>query len=130
MEYFPPSQLLLRHDPLADLRHTYGRRPTPLDEVNMWKKRQQLLSSVNDQLDSPVASDILLNLDEASSTYSHSFHNVRKEIGQVLYNINKSLKFKPYWITCTFSFPLLLKWQNGSSIRVCSPSCSSTKCCS
>ena len=62
---------------------TYGRRPTPLDEVNMWKKRQQLLSSVNNQLDSTVASDILLNLDEANSTYSHSFHNVRKEISQV-----------------------------------------------
>ena len=77
------SQLLLKHEPLGDLRHQYGPRPLPLNEVAMWKGRHMQLVSINTQLDSPIASDILLNLDEANSTYSHSFHNVRKDISQV-----------------------------------------------
>ncbi|XP_033641709.1 dynein beta chain, flagellar outer arm-like [Asterias rubens] len=75
-------KLLLKHEPLGDLRHQYGPRPLPLNEVAMWKGRHMQLVSINTQLDSPIASDILLNLDEANSTYSHSFHNVRKDISQ------------------------------------------------
>lgn len=74
---------MLKHDPLNDLHTLYGPCPLPVDEVTLWRNRQDKLVSINKQLDSTVASDILVNLDEASSAYSQSFHNVRKEIAQV-----------------------------------------------
>jgi dynein heavy chain len=86
-------KLLLKHEPLVDLRQKAGPRPLPLDEVAMWRARQVQLQSINAQLDSPVASDILLNLDEANSTYSHSFHNVRRDIAQALAETNENLRF-------------------------------------
>eukprot|EP00057_Strongylocentrotus_purpuratus_P006394 XP_011660868.1 PREDICTED: dynein beta chain, flagellar outer arm [Strongylocentrotus purpuratus] len=86
-------KLVLKHEPLSDLREKFGVRPFPLDEVNLWRQRQEKLLSINKQLDSPVASNILLNLDDANSTYSHSFHNVRREIGQALAETNENLMF-------------------------------------
>lgn len=77
------SQGLLKHDPINDLLRQAGPHPGPLDEVQLWATRLKKLHSVNEQLDSPVAADILRNLDEACSTYASSFSQVRKDIYKV-----------------------------------------------
>ena len=68
---------------MADLERQSGEFPGPLDEIQLWETRLEKLRSINVQLDSPVASDILRNLEEANSTYAHSFLNVRREITKV-----------------------------------------------
>ncbi|XP_033103095.1 dynein heavy chain 9, axonemal-like [Anneissia japonica] len=86
-------RIVLKHEPLQELAAQFGTHPGPLDELALWKQRQIKLRSINTQLDSAVASDILLNLDEANSTYSHSFHNVRKEISQAMVETEENLRF-------------------------------------
>lgn len=76
-------QGLLKHDPIADIERQSGEFPGPMDEVTLWNTRVAKLHSINQQLDSPVAQDILRNLEEANSTYATSFENVRKEIAKV-----------------------------------------------
>ena len=73
----------MKHDPLSDIERQSGEFPGPLDEVTLWRTRLAKLNSINQQLDSPVAQDILRNLEEANSTYAPSFDNVRKEIEKV-----------------------------------------------
>ena len=51
--------------------------------MEMWQQRLDRLHSINRQLDSPIAKDILRNLDEAQSTYAQSFHHVRRDIAKV-----------------------------------------------
>lgn len=79
-------QGLLKHDPVTDLTRQSGRYPGPLDEINMWETRLSKLQSINEQLDSPVAQDILRNLQDAQSTYSQSFQNVRRDVNKVKYS--------------------------------------------
>ena len=74
---------MLRHDPQADLSLQAGPEPGPLDEVRMWERHLSRLRSIDEQLDSDVAKDILHNLEQADSQYAHSFHSVRKDINKV-----------------------------------------------
>ena len=74
---------VLRHDPQLDLTQKYGTEPGPLDEIRMWQRHLSRLQSINDQLTSDVARDILQNLETANSQYAHSFNGVRKEISKV-----------------------------------------------
>lgn len=76
-------QGVLKHDPIADLFHHYGPEPGPLDEVKMWERQLGRLHSILRQLESPVAKDILQNLDQAQSQYSSSFNHVRKDVNKV-----------------------------------------------
>ena len=76
---------MLRHDPQADLALQAGAEPGPLDEVKMWEKHLGRLRSIDEQLDSDVAKDILHNLEQADSQYAHSFQSVRKDINKVGY---------------------------------------------
>ena len=60
-----------------------GDHPGPLDEILLWKTRLDKLHSIDSQLESAVAVDILRNLEEANSQYAHSFQHVRKDIAKV-----------------------------------------------
>lgn len=73
----------MRHDPEVDLLEQFGKEPGPLDEIQMWEKHLARLQSIDDQLDSDVARDILQNLETANSQYAHSFSGVRKDIAKV-----------------------------------------------
>ncbi|XP_064650622.1 uncharacterized protein LOC135502065 isoform X3 [Lineus longissimus] len=84
---------VLKHDPVADLNRLSGKHPGPLDEVNLWQERLEKLQSINAQLDSQIAKDILTNLEQASSQYAQSFLNVRKDISQAIEDTNDNLKF-------------------------------------
>ena len=76
-------QSLLKHAPVTELLQVAGPYPGPLDEVALWKKRLVKLESITHQLESPVAIDILRNLEEADSNYAHSFQTVMKDIDKV-----------------------------------------------
>ncbi|CAH1797693.1 unnamed protein product [Owenia fusiformis] len=84
---------ILKHDPIHELDRHFGPHPGPLDEISIWEQRLQKLHSINEQLDSPVAVDILRNLEDANSQYAHSFENVRKEIYKAEQETNEILKF-------------------------------------
>ncbi|XP_069118815.1 uncharacterized protein [Argopecten irradians] len=84
---------VLRHDPIADLFHHYGPEPGPLDEIKMWERQLGRLHSILRQLESPVAKDILQNLDQAQSQYSNSFNHVRKDVNRAVTDVNRTLKF-------------------------------------
>ncbi|KAL5020323.1 hypothetical protein ScPMuIL_003215 [Solemya velum] len=84
---------VLRHDPVADLAHHYGTEPEPLDEVKMWESQLDRLHSILKQLESPVAKDILQNLEHAQSQYAHSFTFVRKDVNKAVSETNRILKF-------------------------------------
>ena len=77
-------QGLIKHDPIQDLAKQCGGQPGPLDEILLWDKRLELLISVNNQLDSPIAVDILKKLEDVDSAYATSFQGVKKEIVKVL----------------------------------------------
>ena len=49
----------------------------------MWSSHLDKLNFINEQLRSPVAVNILMNLEEASSTYGQSFHLIKKELAKV-----------------------------------------------
>ena len=51
--------------------------------VALWRMRLNKLQSITQQLESPVAVDILRNLEEAESNYANSFQVVRKDISKV-----------------------------------------------
>ncbi|KAK6172547.1 hypothetical protein SNE40_016179 [Patella caerulea] len=84
---------VLRHDPPSDLLSQFGAEPGPLEEIKMWEKQLERLQSVNSQLDSDVARDILHNLEQANSQYAHSFNTVRKDIDKAVIDTNKILNF-------------------------------------
>ncbi|XP_070202269.1 uncharacterized protein [Littorina saxatilis] len=84
---------VLRHDPQTALTQQAGAEPGPLDEVKMWEKHLARLRSIDEQLDSDVAKDILHNLEQADSQYAHSFQAVRKDISKAEAETMKILKF-------------------------------------
>ena len=76
-------QGLIKHDPIQDLTRQCGGQPGPLDEILLWNNRLELLISVNTQLASPIAVDILKKLEDVDSAYASSFQSVKKEIMKV-----------------------------------------------
>lgn len=98
MIYFYP-QGVLKHNPIGDLFHHYGPEPGPLDEIKMWERQLGRLHSILRQLESPVAKDILQNLDQAQSQYSSSFNHVRKDVNKVWILFVFRIDFKIYIIT-------------------------------
>lgn len=50
----------------------------------MWSERLEKISSINEQLSSHVALNIMMNLEDSHSTYAQSFHIVKREIAKVL----------------------------------------------
>ncbi|XP_064599567.1 LOW QUALITY PROTEIN: uncharacterized protein LOC135466077 [Liolophura sinensis] len=86
-------KIVLRHEPLGDLYSKFGPEPGPLDEVEMWESQLSRLHSLNQQLDTPIARDILLNLEQANSQYAHSFCQVRKDINKAVTETQKILRF-------------------------------------
>ena len=49
----------------------------------MWSERLEKIHSINEQLCSNVALNILMNLEDAHSTYANSFNLVKREIAKV-----------------------------------------------
>lgn len=49
----------------------------------MWSEHLEKINSISEQLCSHVAMNIIMNLEDAHSTYSQSFHLVKKEIAKV-----------------------------------------------
>ena len=49
----------------------------------MWSGHLSRLNFINEQLRSPVAVNIIMNLEDANSTYGQSFHLVKKELTKV-----------------------------------------------
>lgn len=49
----------------------------------MWSEHMEKISNISDQLGSHVAMNIIMNLEDAHSTYSQSFHLVKREINKV-----------------------------------------------
>ena len=49
----------------------------------MWSERLEKITSVSEQLCSHVALNIMMNLEDAHSTYAQSFHLVKREIAKV-----------------------------------------------
>ena len=49
----------------------------------MWSERLEKLTSINEQLCSRVALSMMMNLEDAHSTYAQSFHLVKREIAKV-----------------------------------------------
>ncbi|XP_056010102.1 uncharacterized protein LOC125667097 [Ostrea edulis] len=84
---------VLKHNPIGDLFHHYGPEPGPLDEIKMWERQLGRLHSILRQLESPVAKDILQNLDQAQSQYSSSFNHVRKDVNKAVTETNRTLRF-------------------------------------
>ncbi|XP_052060514.1 uncharacterized protein LOC127700861 isoform X4 [Mytilus californianus] len=84
---------VLRHDPVTDLFGHFGPEPGPLDEIKMWERQLGRLHSILKQLESPVAKDILQNLDSAQSQYSSSFNHVRRDVNKAVQETNRTLKF-------------------------------------
>ncbi len=77
------TQGLLKHAPLQDLRRKFGPCPRPMDEVMLWTKRLEMLLSIGDQLDTPVAQNLLQKLADVNSAYATAFQGVRKDILKV-----------------------------------------------
>ncbi|KAH9514965.1 hypothetical protein Btru_021540, partial [Bulinus truncatus] len=84
---------VLRHDPQEDLLQQFGKEPGPLDEIVMWKNHLEKLQSVEMQLESEIAKDILQNLETANSQYGHSFNVVKKDIVKAKAETQRILKF-------------------------------------
>ena len=53
----------------------------------MWSERLEKITSVSEQLCSHVAFNIMMNLEDAHSTYAQSFHLVKREIAKVSTNV-------------------------------------------
>lgn len=49
----------------------------------MWSERLEQIHAINEQLYSHVAMNILMNLEDAHSTYANSFNLVKREIAKV-----------------------------------------------
>ena len=57
----------------------------------MWSERLEKITSVSEQLCSHVALNIMMNLEDAHSTYAQSFHLVKREIAKVSTLLHLSL---------------------------------------
>jgi len=72
----------------------------------MWSDRLEKITSVSEQLCSHVALNIMMNLEDAHSTYAQSFHLVKREIAKVSTNIHVVL-ITSY--ACLRDMPTMLK---------------------
>ncbi|KAI0240669.1 Dynein beta chain, flagellar outer arm [Lamellibrachia satsuma] len=84
---------ILKQDPIADLAVLAGKYPGPLDEIYFWTSHLEKLHSVNSQLSSAIAVDILNNLQSADSAYAYSFQNVRKDISKAVLDTQENLMY-------------------------------------
>ena len=107
MFYLKILQGILKHHPIEELYRQSGPYPGPLDEENLWSKRLDSLHSINAQLDSAVAQDILRNLEEANSTYASSFQIVRKDITKVIIIVIIVIVMQHLYCTLFFLFNIL-----------------------
>jgi len=61
-----------------------------------------MLHSIENQLDGPVAKDIIKNLEEAQSQYATSFQQIKRDIHKALKETNDILQFwetmKPWFV--------------------------------
>lgn len=85
-------KLTLKLDPETGIKK-YGPKPGPLDEIEMWSERLEKITSVGEQLSSHVALNIMMNLEDAHSTYAQSFHLVKREIAKAEAETNDNLQF-------------------------------------
>lgn len=100
----------MRHDPISDLFSHYGAEPGPLDEIKMWERQLGRLHSILKQLESPVAKDILQNLDSAQSQYSSSFNHVRKDVNKVDNHCMIFLLYGVANVKPSFTFQHIFQW--------------------
>ncbi|RXM97738.1 Ester hydrolase C11orf54-like, partial [Acipenser ruthenus] len=84
-------KVVLKHDPLAELQK-HGPGAGVYQEETAWEKHIQNLHSLNAQLDSEKAREILTNLEQANSTYAPSFQNVCKDIDKSYQELKSALK--------------------------------------
>ncbi|KAJ1184780.1 hypothetical protein NDU88_001583 [Pleurodeles waltl] len=76
-------KIVLKHDPFLELK-TWGPKPGIYREKEMWEAHIHDLQSITEQLSSPKAREIFCSLEEANSTYGHSFRAVRKDVTKAL----------------------------------------------
>lgn len=79
----------------------------------MWSERLEKITSVSEQLCSQVALNILMNLEDAHSTYAQSFHLVKREIAKVrtwhmLFSLTVTWKYAEIIVPSSSSSSLLL----------------------
>ncbi|XP_020627063.1 dynein beta chain, flagellar outer arm-like isoform X2 [Orbicella faveolata] len=85
-------KVTLKLDPETEIKK-FGPKPGPLDEIEMWSERLEKITSVSEQLCSHVALNIMMNLEDAHSTYAQSFHLVKREIAKAEAETNDNLQF-------------------------------------
>ncbi|XP_066025345.1 uncharacterized protein [Pocillopora verrucosa] len=85
-------KVTLKLDPEIQIKK-FGPKPGPLDEIEMWSERLEKITSVSEQLCSHVALNIMMNLEDAHSTYAQSFHLVKREIAKAEAETNDNLQF-------------------------------------
>ncbi|EDV28901.1 uncharacterized protein TRIADDRAFT_18942 [Trichoplax adhaerens] len=87
-------KVALRFEPSHEImKLSDHNRPGPLAEVEIWTDRYKRLNHIMEQLDQPLASDILNDLENANSTYWHSFLSVRKDILKALAETRSNLVY-------------------------------------
>ncbi|XP_069470025.1 uncharacterized protein [Ambystoma mexicanum] len=85
-------KVVLKHDPFLELK-SWSPKPGIYREKDMWKAHIHDLQSINEQLNSTEALEIFSNLEEANSTYAHSFKAVRKDINKALAEAEENQKY-------------------------------------
>ncbi|XP_039611018.1 dynein beta chain, flagellar outer arm-like [Polypterus senegalus] len=85
-------KVVLNYDALAELEK-HGTAAGIYQEEAVWEKHIQDLHSLNAQLDSEVAREILSSLELADSMYGRSFKNVRKDIEKALFQAEENLQY-------------------------------------
>ncbi|XP_043910785.1 dynein beta chain, flagellar outer arm-like [Protopterus annectens] len=74
-------KVVLKHDPLNEMKKQ-GPKARLSNEKAMWETHINKLKSINEQLDSATAAEIVSSLEQAESAYAHSFKQVRKDINK------------------------------------------------
>eukprot|EP00795_Rhopilema_esculentum_P016198 gene16198-7569_t len=83
----------LKLEPESEIARRHGKEPGPLCEAEVWANHFEKIRRINEQLCSPVVVNILMNLEEANSTYAQSFHNVKREISKAEREADENLQF-------------------------------------
>ncbi|EDO43528.1 predicted protein [Nematostella vectensis] len=83
----------LKLDPDTEVAKKFGLKPGPLDEIEMWSEHLERISMINEQLSSHVAMNIIMNLEDAHSTYAQSFLLVKRDIAKAEQEANDNLQF-------------------------------------
>ena len=81
--YWYILQSVLHKDPNVVVLKTHDVHPGPLVECEYWDHRLVMMTSLKDQLSSPVVRNILRNLEQTQSTYIISFYALQKDISKV-----------------------------------------------